>query len=169
MGKMNRDASAKADNYLMFKLNSDNYGISILQVREIIGMLPITCVPRTPEHVKGVINLRGKLIPVIDLRTRLGICAGDYHERTCIVLVDIAVMDTVVQTGLVVDGVSEVLNIPEVEIEKAPQFGAALDTRFIRGMAKSEGKVKNLLEISEVLSAQDLSRVSEIAAEPTMS
>jgi purine-binding chemotaxis protein CheW len=156
MGEIKNHSPAAAGKYLTFKLKNEDYGIGILKVREIIGMLPITPVPQAPDHVKGVINLRGKVIPVVDLRLRFGIPGEDYTERTCIVVVDLALLDAAVQMGIVVDGVSEVLNIPEGEIQEAPNFGAALDTRYIRGMARMDGKVKILLDIDRVFEPAEM-------------
>ena len=126
----------KEGKYLTFTLAGEEYGIGILEVKEIIGMMPVTSVPRTPEFVKGVINLRGRVIPVMDLRLRFGIDAADYTERTCIIVVEIAGSAGTVRIGIVVDSVSEVLNIKAGEIEETPAFGARLDTDFILGMAK---------------------------------
>ena len=126
----------KEGKYLTFTLAGEEYGIGILEVKEIIGMMPVTSVPRTPEFVKGVINLRGRVIPVMDLRLRFGIDAADYTERTCIIVVEIAGPAGTVRIGIVVDSVSEVLNIKAGEIEETPAFGARLDTDFILGMAK---------------------------------
>jgi len=137
--------------YLTFSLAGEEYGIGILKVREIIGMMPITPVPRTPDFVKGVINLRGKVIPVIDLRLRFGLKAMAYAERTCIIVVEIRGDSGAVPMGIVVDAVSEVLNIRAVDIENTPSFGVKLDTDFILGMAKTDGGVKILLDIDRVL------------------
>ena len=126
-------------------------------------MLPITSVPRTPEFVKGVINLRGKVIPVMDLRLRFGMMSIDYTERTCIIVVEIAGQTGTILVGIVVDAVSEVLNIKSDEIEKTPTFGTKLNTDYILGMAKMEGGVKILLDIDQVLSSDELSLLSEAA------
>lgn len=142
--------------YLTFSLMNEEYGIGILKVKEIIGMMPITPVPRTPEFVKGVINLRGKVIPVIDLRLKFNIEEIDYTERTCIVVVEILSQDTTVMVGIVVDSVSEVLNIKAEEIEETPEFGASLDVEYILGMAKIDDSVKILLDINRVLKDQEI-------------
>lgn len=148
--------------YLTFHLAEEAYGISILKIREIIGMMSVTSVPRTPEFVKGVINLRGKVIPVMDLRLRFGMAAADYTERTCIIVVEIVGTAGTVQIGIVVDSVSEVLNIRGEEIEDAPSFGA-VDTSFIMGMAKMEGGVKILLDIDRVLSHAEVAQIEKAA------
>jgi purine-binding chemotaxis protein CheW len=148
--------------YLTFMLADEEYGIGILKIKEIIGMMAITSVPQTPEFVKGVINLRGKVIPVVDLRLRFGMDAIDYTERTCIIVVEMAGQSGIVQIGIVVDAVSEVLNIKGEEIEDTPTFGAKLDTEYILGMAKMEGGVKILLDIDQVLSGEHLEMLSGV-------
>lgn len=149
--------------YLTFTLAGEEYGIGILKIKEIIGMMPITSVPRSPKFVKGVINLRGKVIPVMDLRLRFAMDAIDYNDRTCIIVVEIGGRDTDIVIGIVVDSVSEVLNIKNEDIEDTPTFGTTLNTSFILGMAKMEGKVKILLDIDAVLSAEDLDALAEAA------
>jgi purine-binding chemotaxis protein CheW len=145
-----------AGKYLTFSLDAEEYGIGILKIKEIIGMMPITRVPQTPEFVKGVINLRGKVIPVIDLRLRFGIAPIAYNDRTCIIVVEMMGHAGTILTGLVVDAVSEVLNIKAEELEATPTFGTRLSTDFIMGMAKMEGGVKILLDIDRVLKRQEL-------------
>jgi purine-binding chemotaxis protein CheW len=143
--------------YLTFGLGSEEYGLEILKVKEIIGVMNITSVPQTPKYVKGVINLRGKVIPVIDLRLKFGMDAMEYNDRTCIIVVDIAGKagkKTVM--GIVVDSVSEVLNIKGEEIEDTPTFGVRLGTDYILGMAKVKGGVKILLDINKVLTTDDV-------------
>ena len=142
--------------YLTFSLDQEEYGIGILKIKEIIGMMPITSVPQTPAFVKGVINLRGKVIPVIDLRLRFGMGEIDYTDRTCIIVVEIEGAAGMVLIGSVVDAVSEVLSIKGEEIEDTPTFGAKLDTEYILGMAKMEGGVKILLDIDKVLSNEEI-------------
>lgn len=142
--------------YLTFTLAEEEYGIGILKVKEIIGMMPITTVPRTPGFVKGVINLRGKVIPVVDLRLKFGMVEMGYTERTCIIVVEIAGQGGSVLIGIVVDSVSEVLNIKENDIEDTPTFGAKLDTDYILGMAKMNGGVKILLDIDKVLGGEEI-------------
>ena len=149
--------------YLTFTLAEEEYGIGILKIKEIIGMLPITSVPQTPDFVKGVINLRGKVIPVIDLRLRFGIGEIDYTERTCIIVVEIAGQAGTVLIGIVVDSVSEVLNVKGDDIEDTPAFGTKLDTEYILGMAKMEGGVKILLDIDQVLSNEEISALENAA------
>lgn len=142
--------------YLTFSLGSEEYGIGILKIKEIIGMMPITYLPRTPEFVKGVINLRGKVIPVIDLRLRFGMNSIDYTDRTCIVVVEIGEGLSRSRIGIVVDSVSEVVSIKGADIEDTPEFGAKLQTDHILGMAKLNGGVKILLDIDRVLTAEEV-------------
>jgi purine-binding chemotaxis protein CheW len=149
--------------YLTFTLADEEYGIGILKIKEIIGMMKVTTVPQTPEFVKGVINLRGKVIPVIDLKLRFGMEPTDYTERTCIIVVEIDGTSGTVQIGIVVDSVSEVLNIKADEIEDTPTFGTRLNTNYILGMAKMEGGVKILLDINRVLKAEEVELIDKAA------
>ncbi len=151
-----KQTTALAGKYLTFKLVEEEYGLEILKVREIIGMMAITRVPRTPDFVRGVINLRGKVIPVIDLRKKFGMEATVDTEETCIIVVDVARAAEKLQIGILVDSVSEVLDIKAEDIEDAPSFGSDLDTEFIMGMAKAKGSVKILLNIEKVLSHNEL-------------
>ncbi len=155
--------TVKTGKYLTFSLEEEEYGIGILKVKEIIGMMPITSVPRTPEYVKGVINLRGKVIPVIDLRAKFDMETIEYNDRTCIIVVEIDSESSTVLIGIVVDAVSEVLNIKEDEIEETPTFGTKLDTEYILGMAKMEGGVKILLNIDRVLSNEEIAVLEKTA------
>jgi len=152
-----------AGKYLTFKLVDEEYGLEILKVREIIGLLPITSLPRTPAFVRGVINLRGKVIPVIDLRKKFELDVTDDTDQTCIIVVDVQGETGSIQVGILVDSVSEVLDIKGEDIEESPQFGTNVDTAFILGMAKAKGSVKILLNIEKVLSPAELERVAEMA------
>jgi len=154
-------AMLKTGKFLTFTLADEEYGIGILKVKEIIGMMAITSVPRTPDFVKGVINLRGKVIPVIDLRLKFGIPAMAYTDRTCIIVVEIQSENLTVQVGIVVDSVSEVLNIKQAEIETAPSFGTRVNTAYILGMAKIDHGVKILLDIDRVLTTEELSTLKQ--------
>ncbi len=163
---MDQAVKAMADRegkYLTFTLADEEYGIGILKIREIIGMMSITSVPQTPPFVKGVINLRGKVIPVVDLRLRFGMQEIEYTERTCIIVVEIEGQTVTVQIGIVVDAVSEVMNIKGEDIEDTPTFGTKLDTEYILGMAKMEGGVKILLDIDQVLSAAEVAALEKAA------
>jgi purine-binding chemotaxis protein CheW len=158
-----KEITDREGKYLTFSMANEEYGIGILKIREIIGMMPITSVPQTPAFVKGVINLRGKVIPVMDLRLRFNMDSIDYNERTCIIVVEIFGQSATVQIGIVVDSVSEVLNIKQDEIEDTPTFGTSLNTDFILGMAKMEGGVKILLDIDQVLTGDELSLLEKAA------
>ena len=154
----------KEGKYLTFELDAEEYGLEILKVKEIIGIMNITSVPQTPDYVKGVINLRGKVIPVIDLRLKFTIDPLEYNDRTCIIMVDITgTSGKKVMVGIVVDSVSEVLNIKGDEIEDAPSFGSRLNTEYILGMAKVKGGVKILLDIDQVLNAEELNILDKAA------
>ncbi|MCE5266213.1 MAG: chemotaxis protein CheW [Deltaproteobacteria bacterium] len=155
--------ASREGKYLTFCLAGEEYGIGILKVKEIIGMMAITSIPQTPGYVKGVINLRGKVIPVVDLRLKFGMESIGYTERTCIIVVDIKGGDRKIQMGIVVDSVSEVLNIKPGEIEDTPTFGAQMDTDYILGMAKMEGGVKILLDIDRVLGNVDCQNLAHSA------
>jgi purine-binding chemotaxis protein CheW len=149
--------------YLTFSLAEEEYGIGILTVKEIIGLMEITSVPKVPDFVKGVINLRGKVIPIIDLRLKFDLSEADQTEKTCIIVVEITGSTGQVQMGIVVDSVSEVMNIKGEDIEEAPSFGSAVKTEYILGMAKVEGGVKILLEIDRVLKNEELSILESAA------
>jgi purine-binding chemotaxis protein CheW len=149
--------------YLTFSLSEEEYGIGILKVKEIIGMMVITTMPQVPAYVKGVINLRGKIIPVVDLRLKFGLEEMKYTDRTCIIVMEIKSNTGSVLMGIVVDAVSEVLNIKATDIENTPTFGVALKTDFILGMAKAGGRVKILLDIDKVVSDQETAIICEAA------
>jgi purine-binding chemotaxis protein CheW len=153
---------SRAGKYLTFRLAEEEFGIRVLKVREIMGLQEITAVPQTPSHVKGVINLRGKVVPVIDLRLKFGVTAADYTQRTCIIVTQVQGESTPLLMGIIVDGVSEVLNLASSEIEDTPDFGDDVSGKYLLGMAKSKGKVKILLDIDRVLSTQDLHNLSSI-------
>ena len=155
--QLNQQVVDKEGKYLTFALAHEEYGLEILKVREIIGYMDITAVPQTPHHVKGVINLRGQVIPVIDLRTKFGMETAEITEESCIIVVEITQGSRHFQTGIVVDHVQEVLDIAGGDIEDAPQFGSSVDTDFILGMGKIGDTVKILLDIDKVLAGDDLS------------
>ncbi|MBI4800511.1 MAG: purine-binding chemotaxis protein CheW [Desulfarculus sp.] len=151
--------------YLTFHLGREEYGIGILKVREIIGLMPFTPIPRTPEFIKGVINLRGKVIPVVDLRLKFGMEPEAYSERTCIVVVQIATSQGQTSMGMVVDAVNEVANIKAKELELTPSFGVSLDSRYIVGMAKSGEQVRILLDIDRVLGEEEVALLGQAAGQ----
>ncbi|HUU41309.1 MAG TPA: chemotaxis protein CheW, partial [Desulfatiglandales bacterium] len=137
--------------------------IGILKIKEIIGLVPITPLPKTPRYVKGVINLRGKIIPVMDLRLRFGMDSIDYNERTCIIVVRILSGTRTIRAGIVVDSVSEVLNIKKENIEDTPTFGSKLDINHILGIAKIDGAVKMLLDIDKILNSNEVITLEKAA------
>jgi purine-binding chemotaxis protein CheW len=150
-----------AGKYLTFRLGDETYGISVLKVREIIRHTYTTIVPQMPDYIKGVINLRGKIIPVVDLRLKFGMTASDHTEQSCIVVVQVTRPDkTTLTMGLVVDAVEEVANIAASDIEQTPDFGVQIETAYILGMAKIKGVVKALLDIDRVLAAQSVEALS---------
>lgn len=152
-----------AGKYLTFALAHEEYGIGILKVREIIGLMEITAVPQTPDFVKGVINLRGRVIPVLELRTKFGMPSQDYTDRTCIIVVEVSGSSGTIQVGMLVDSVSEVLNIMEDELEASPSFGTAqMDTDCILGMGKVKGEVKILLDVNKVVGKGLLDQLADV-------
>lgn len=148
----------KDGKYLTFALANEEYGLEILKVREIIGYMNITVVPQTPHYVKGVINLRGQVIPVVDLRAKFGLETTEVTEETCIIVVEIAQEDRTFDTGIIVDHVQEVLDIAGRDIEKTPEFDGSVDTSFILGMGKIGGSVKILLDIDKVLGGAEMAQ-----------
>ncbi len=163
LGSEEEEARAAADcagKYLTFVLQDEVYGIGIKKVKEIIGLMTIATIPQTPDFIKGVINLRGKVIPVVDLRSRFGMAKTDDTDRTCIIVVEIAFSFRSVPVGIVVDEVSEVLNIRESDIDGTPSFGVRLETDFILGMAKAGDGVKILLDIDRVLTGSELDQLN---------
>jgi len=143
------DTSVYGGKYLTFNLADEEYGLEILKVREIIGIMDITAVPQMPPHVKGVINLRGKVIPVVDLRLKFDMESAEYTDATCVIVVDVGTL-----MGIIVDTVQEVLDIDDTEIDPPPPLGASVDTSFILGMGKVKDAVKILLDIDKVLTEE---------------
>jgi purine-binding chemotaxis protein CheW len=144
--------------YLTFTLGQEEYGVEILKVQEIKGYSAITPIPNTPAYLKGVMNLRGTIIPVVDLRAKFAMTAAEYNQFTVIIVVTVGrkIM------GLVVDAVSDVLNIPRTDIQETPDFGAQVDARFINGMAKAGDKLVVLLDIDKVLSGEELMAIGSV-------
>lgn len=159
-----RSAGGPTQKYLTFNLGSEQYGIEILKVREIIGLMEITRVPRTPDFVRGVVNLRGKVVPVIHMRTKFGMETIPDTDQTCIIVADLVVKNAALQMGIIVDSVSEVLDIETANIEETPSFGTTVHTEFIQGIAKTKGGVKILLNIENVLTTDELHALSTVTA-----
>jgi purine-binding chemotaxis protein CheW len=161
-----RMGTARGGKFLTFALGKEEYGLPILKVREIIGLMEITAVPRTPAYIKGVINLRGQVIAVMDLRARFAMPAVEKTDETCIIVVEIqAGGGRKLSTGIIVDRVSEVLNIADDKIEDAPAFDATVSSDFILGMGKVNDAVKILVNIDKVLSADEATAVAKVAVQ----
>src|SRR5215207_1598422 len=157
-------SSLLAGKYLTVVLENEAYGIGVLKVREIIRMQKITPVPQMPAFVKGVINLRGRVIPIVDLRVKFGLKA-EFAERTCIVVVQVKLpTEQIVQMGLIVDSVEEVATLQAGEIEPTPEFGAKIDTAYLLGMAKVKGVVKTLLDINRVVAPETVQAITQAVA-----
>jgi purine-binding chemotaxis protein CheW len=152
----------RAGKYLTFQLGREVFGLEILKVQEIIGIMPITRVPRTPDFVRGVINLRGKVIPVIDLRRKFDLSGREDTNRSCIIVVQLEGVAGRIIMGLLVDEVSEVVNITADKLESTPEFGPGIQTDFIMGMGKIGNKVVMLLDVDRVLAAGDLVAVESL-------
>ena len=150
--------------YLTGALDNESYGLAVLKVRYIIRLQKITPVPQLPDFVKGVINLRGRVIPIVDLRVKFGLEA-EFGERTCIVVVQVAFAQTkAIQMGLIVDAVDEVLNVSADMIEPTPDFGTVIDTSYLLGMVKAKGQVKTLLDIDRLVAPETVQTLARSAA-----
>ena len=159
------DIRRLAGKYLTFRLHGESYGIDVLKVREIIRLTKITAVPQMPAHVRGVINLRGKIIPVMDLRQRFGFSEVTNTDQTCIVVVHVKLGEGIgTQMGVIVDGVEEVVNIAGADMEETPDFGAQIATGYMLGMAKIKGAVKALLDIDSVIGADTAAQIKAAVA-----
>jgi purine-binding chemotaxis protein CheW len=145
------DVMTVAGKYLTFTLGNEEYGVPVLKVREIIKVMDITQVPQVPLHVLGVINLRGKVIPVIDLRRKFGLPSLEHTDRTCIIVADVDLASATVMMGIVVDSVSDVLSVTDSEIDETPDFGGQNTSDYLLGLAKVKGTVKILLDLDRVL------------------
>jgi len=152
----------KGGKYLTFQLAAEDYGIPIQKVKEIIGIMDITHIPRTPGFIKGVINLRGKIIPVMDLRLKFELEAREYSQRTCIIVIEIDTEEIKRLIGIIVDAVSEVVNVQTADIEAPPQYGSQAAEGFLQGIGKIKGKVILLLDIDKVFESNELSLIKEI-------
>lgn len=160
-------ARGRAGKYLTFCLGNEVFGLEILKVQEIIGIMKVTHVPRTPRFVRGVINLRGKVFPVVDLRLKFDLEAVPDTERTCIIVVQVSRADHLMTMGIVVDAVSEVLDIAAAQIEPPPEFGTSVNTSFILGLGKSADKVIILLDVDRVLTGEEAESVDAVAGSPS--
>lgn len=161
--EQNVATTVRGGKYLTFELKGEIYGLEILKVQEIIGMMGVTRVPKTPAFIRGVINLRGKVIPVVDLRLKFGLETTPDTERTCIIVVQFVQCGSRMTMGIIVDEVSEVINIESGQIEDTPSFGANVDTNFILGIGKVGQKVVMLLDVDKVLSNGEAELVEHVA------
>lgn len=152
-----------AGKYITFQLAGEEYGIRIQSIREIVGMVNITQIPQTPGFIRGVINLRGRVIPVVDLRRRFEIPGQEYSERTPIIIAEIMVEGELHQIGIVVDSVTEVLQVHEEDVEDPPSFGVRIDTSFLVGMAKKDAGISSLLDIEQVLTSAEFTTLQSLA------
>ena len=159
-----REVAARAGKYLTFGLGEEDYGLEILKVREIMGLLDITSVPNTPHYVKGVVNIRGKVIAIMDLRSKFGMMETAATDQTCIIVVYVGD----VEVGIVVDRVLEVQDIAEEDVEDTPEMDAGYDAKNILGMSKAGGKVTILLDIEKVLGGAEFGGVEHDASFSTM-
>ncbi len=146
---------AQDNKFLTFKLGEEYYGMPILKIKEIIGMMDITHVPRLPNFIKGVINLRGKIIPVIDLRLKFGLEERQYDERTSVIVTELRTETGTKINGIVVDSVQEVLDIPLDSIEAPPKYGADIDQEFLSGMGKVKDEVVMLLDVDKIFTTAE--------------
>jgi purine-binding chemotaxis protein CheW len=160
--EQNAAADRRTTKYLTFHVGTEEFAIAVLSVREIMGVQDITAVPHTPSYIKGIINLRGKVVPVVDLRLKFGLPATEYTQRTCIIVVEVAGESAPLLMGAVVDSVSEVLNVASSEVEKTPDFGEGVTIPYLLGIAKSKGNVTILLDIDKVLANSELSGISNL-------
>ena len=155
-------SSGSLQKFLTFALAGEEYGISIMKIKEIIGMMPVTVLPQTPDYVKGVINLRGKVIPIIDLRCKFNLEQVEPTERTCIIVIESETEDQgQILVGLIIDAVSEVVNLKGDEVEPAPIMQTQLNEQLILGLAKCENGVKILLDIDKVINHDELTGIEQ--------
>lgn len=154
------DVDTQRDQYLTFRIGKEDYGIGIAWVMEIVGIQAITVVPDMPKFVKGVINLRGRVIPVMDVRLRFGLPEREYDDRTCVIVTQI----NEINIGLVVDTVNEVMFIPENTISPPPKTHKTINSQYILGMGKVSDKVKIILDIERLISEQTLDELGQVIA-----
>ncbi len=160
-----QDMTHLAGKYLTFRLAEEEYGLEIMKVQEIIGIMPVTKVPRVPDYVRGVINLRGKIIPTLELRAKFSLERVEDTERTCIIVVELQAPKGKINMGIIVDEVAEVMDFTAESIDNAPEFGTALKTDFILGVGIVKGGVKILLDLDKVLSNEEVTKVESITQE----
>ena len=157
-GEVDQDIEVIENQFLTFKINSEQYGVGIAFVMEIIEMIKVTPIPEMPDFIKGVINLRGKVIPVMDIRARFSMEEREYDDRTCIIVVKLEELEI----GIIVDTVSEVVNIPKGQIEPAPQISKENEKKFVMGMGKIGDDVTILLDLDKMLFEKDVEKLIEV-------
>ena len=165
MSSQENSVSGLGGKYLTFRIGQEEYGVEVMKIREIIALMEITHVPKAPDFIRGVINLRGRIIPVVELRKKFGMPSIPDTARTCIIVADVMLGDHPVSIGLLVDSVSSVLDIEAKDIEPSPEYSANIHSEFILGMGKVSGQLKILLNIERVLSVEDMGAVHHAAAQ----
>jgi len=165
---MSEAQAAENIQFLTFKLGEEVYGVDVLQVREVLDAVPVTKVPRSPDFMLGVINLRGSVVPVVDMRRKFGMPSADKNRDNCIVVMEISMEGEATVIGALADAVEEVLELSSGQIEPAPKLGTRLNTEFIRGMGKRDEQFIILLEVDRIFSADELSVVSGAADQPVL-
>ncbi|BDU75531.1 chemotaxis protein CheW [Mesoterricola sediminis] len=163
-GQANLEASAQKTQYLAFDLNGEAFAMDIRCIKEVIQYGALTAVPLMPDFIRGVINLRGAVVPVVDLSVRFGRTPTDVARRTCVVILEVPSEGGTVELGILVDNVSEVLDIAEADIEPAPAFGSALRSEFIAGVGKVGGRFVILLDVAHVLSIEEMTALASSCA-----
>jgi purine-binding chemotaxis protein CheW len=159
------ESKVKEGKYITFRLGKEEFGIKIEAIHQIIGITDITPIPHTPDYIKGVLNLRGRIIPVIDLRLKFSLEEREYDERTCIIIVEVNKGSIKMPIGIIVDFVSEVMTVTRENVEDTPYFGVNLDTAFIMGIAKLEDKIKIILDIDRVLTSEEINVLDKLENE----
>ncbi|VAX11658.1 Positive regulator of CheA protein activity (CheW) [hydrothermal vent metagenome] len=154
---------ADTDQFLTFMLAGEEYGVDILRVQEIKGWDAVTSIPNTPTYIRGVINLRGTIVPIIDMRIRFGLEELEYGPLTVVIVLKVETESNSRTMGIVVDGVSDVYNVPDEQIKPSPDFGDAVDTEFVKGLATVEEKMVIILDIDSMLNASELTEVDSVA------
>jgi purine-binding chemotaxis protein CheW len=156
---------ASAGKFLTFKLATETYGVAIGYIREILGLTAITAVPNTPRFIKGVTNLRGKIIPLIDLRAKLGMDPAEFTRQTCIVVVEVPGMNERILVGVIVDAVKEVVSVTADELDSVPSFGVRVNTSFLLGLANGKTGLSLLLDIERILTTSEIVQVEGVSTD----
>ncbi len=157
-----RDDNVVAQQYVSFSLGEELFAVEVTRAREILSLVPVTKVPQTPDFLRGVINLRGQVVPVIDMRLKLGLPSGEQTRDTCVIVMEVLVDDEPLVVGAMADAVREVLELTDDQIEPAPRLGSRLNTEYIRGMGKVDEQFMILLDIDQVFNADDLKNLQDV-------